>query len=103
LLSVYKKYNNKQKHDFKYKINNDFVKFIVEIVASILDGKTAISQSSEANLNKYKNKMRTLLDPHKSLGVKRYTIQTGGFLATILAAIASSVVSSLISKIGSDE
>lgn len=77
----------------------DFVKFIVEICHNIQSGGFILPTCSAKKLKKYSIHMRNITQNGQSLKKRRGVIQSGGFLATLIAAVAPVLIEYLAKKI----
>lgn len=64
---------------------------------AILDGKTRLNPQVQSMLKPHKRDLKSLASPRTSIRTKRKILnQKGGFLGTLLGALASGVIGPLI-------
>lgn len=97
LLSNFNSFSNHEKNQIKKNISLDFVKLIIEIVANIENGSIRLDNAGKSKLKRYKSKMQSLLMP-QSLQKRKKTLQSGGFVGTLLTLLGTQLVSYLINK-----
>lgn len=74
----------------------ELIKALFEICYNLLKGNYPVPPAKRGTLHKYKNPMRIVGSPQKSLKVKRKTlVQKGGFLPVLLSTIGSLLISEL--------
>lgn len=79
--------------------HDDLIKAIVECAINTLNGNHKLSKEDKSKLSKYKNRLRTLINPKISFKNKRkLLIQKGGFIVPLLTSILTSVIGTLISS-----
>lgn len=81
------------------KASPEIIKTICEISHNTLKGNSKLSPKGKKILEKYKNKLRSLISPKKSLkSKKKLIIQSGGFLPALLGVVLSGVIGHFLNK-----
>lgn len=81
------------------KASPEIIKTICEISHNTLKGNTKLSAKGKNILEKYKNKLRALISPKKSLkSKKKLIVQSGGFLPALLGVVLSGVIGHFLNK-----
>jgi hypothetical protein len=79
--------------------SDELIKVIVECAINTLNGNHKLSTDEKTKLSKFKNKLRTLVNPTISFKRKRkLLVQKGGFIVPLLTSILSSVIGPLITN-----
>ena len=73
----------------------ELVRILCECAHNTLKGNVTLNPSQKKKLHKFKKQLRTLADKKKSVKVKKRTLQTGGFLGTLLGVTVPAVASVL--------
>jgi len=78
--------------------DDDLIKAIVECAINTLNGNHKLTKENKGKLNKFKNRLRALVNPNITFKSKRkLLVQKGGFIAPLLTNTLSGVIGSLIS------
>lgn len=100
MLYVLRKADKKLRKAIIENSDNDVIKTIIEIVYNTLKGNTIIKPSIKSNLKKYKNELRRISCPKRSLSSKRKVlIQKGGFLPILLSSLLSGIIGKLLENV----
>ena len=81
--------------------DRSLIEALSEISLNVLNGVVPLTSAKKKKLGRFKKSLRTLVD-HNTLQAKRSALQTGGFIGSLLAAVAPLIfkgVSSLVSHI----
>ena len=73
----------------------ELIKVLCECAHNTLKGNVTLTPTQKRKLHKFKKQLRTLADKKKSVKVKKRTLQTGGFLGTLLGVAVPAVASVL--------
>ena len=77
----------------------DLIKAIVECAINTLHGNHKLTKDKKSKLQKYKNRLRALINPKVNFKSKRkLLIQKGGFIVPLLTTILSGVIGALINN-----
>ena len=77
--------------------SDDLIKAIVECVINTLNGNYKLTEDEKSNLQKYKNRLRTLVNPKISFKIKRkLLIQKLWFIVPLLTNVLSGEIGALI-------
>lgn len=100
ILFVLRKASPKLRKAILLTAPDDLIKAIYEIAFNILAGNHKINGKAKANLKKYKNHLRNLVKPSRSLALKRKVlVQNGGsFLPHLLSAVLSGIIGSILQQ-----
>lgn len=83
------------------KSNQSLIKALSEISLNTLKGNIEQTPSSKRKLKKYKNKLRCLACPKRSIINKRkILVQEGGFLPILLGSLLSEIIGKLLESHG---
>ena len=78
---------------------DELIKSLVECAINTLNGNHKLTNDEKGKLSKYKNRLRTFVNPKISFKNKRkFLIQKGGFIVPLLTSILSGVIGTLISN-----
>jgi hypothetical protein len=78
---------------------DELIKSLVECAINTLNGNHKLTKDEKGKLSKYKNRLRTLVNPKISFKSKRkFLIQKGGFIVPLLTSILSGVIGTLLSN-----
>lgn len=80
-------------------MSNNFVKFIAEICHNLQSGKVTLTKCAAKKLSKYSVHMRNMTERGRSLKRRRAVVQSGGFLATLIAAVAPVLIELVAKKL----
>lgn len=89
-------FNRQEKQWIKENISIDFLKFIIEICANILDGNLVLDKKCNTCLKPYIKIMRAMVEPHKTLNQKKGIIQSGGALPILLKVVGTALIQHLL-------
>jgi hypothetical protein len=79
--------------------SDELIKAIVECAVNTLNGNHKLSKEEKGKLNKFKIRLRALVEPMFSFKRKRKLIvQKGGFIVPLLTSILSGVIGALINN-----
>ena len=73
----------------------ELVRILCECVHNTLKRNVSLNPPQKIKLHKFKKQLRTLADKKKSVKLKKRTLQTGGFLGTLLSVAVTAVASVL--------
>ena len=77
----------------------DLIKAIVECAINTLNGNHKLTTDEKIKLQKYKNRLRALVNPKISFKCKRkLLIQKGGFIVPLLTTVLSGVLGALFNN-----
>lgn len=98
LLLVLKKAPPKLRRAILQSAPDELIRAINEIAYNILKGNHKISRKSRNDLKKYKNQLRKLIKPSRSVTTKRKVlVQSGGsFLPYLLSAVLSGIIGKIL-------
>lgn len=100
LLYILKDAKPSLRKELLRKATPEIIKTICEISHNTLKGHLKLTPKSKQILEKYKNKLRMLTSPKKSLKSKKnLIIQSGGFLTSLLGIVLSGVLGHFLNKI----
>ena len=77
--------------------DRDIINVLCECAHNIINRNIPLTPSQKNQLRRHKNKFRILLDKKASLKEKKKTLQTGGFIGTLLGAILPAVIGGIVS------
>lgn len=89
LVSNFEKLNIKQRGAVQKLLDNQQVKFIVEICYNILNNSLPLKETQKKILFNHREKIRKLGSNKVCFSKKKKIVTHGGFLATLLSVIAS--------------
>ena len=75
--------------------DKSLLRAISECSYNVLRGRVALTSSQKQRLNRYKTALRTLTQKRTSLVRKRALSQKGGFLGTLLGAVAPLLIQTI--------
>jgi hypothetical protein len=79
--------------------SDELIKAIVECAINTLNGNPKLSKEEKGKLNKFKKRLRALVDPKFSFKRKsKLIVQKGGFIVPLLTSILSGVIGALINN-----
>ena len=80
------------------KADGSLISALSEISLNILNGLIPLTPTRKKSLGKYKGNLRTMVG-RAGLPTKRKTLQTGGFLGTLLTAVAPLIFKGVVSLV----
>ena len=100
LLFVLKTASPKLRKSILLAAPDELIKAIYEIVYNVLSGNHKINSKSRVELKRYKNHLRKLVKPSRSLTSKRKVlVQTGGsFLPFLLSTVLSGIIGNILKQ-----
>ena len=79
--------------------SDELIKAIVECAINTLNGNHKLSKEEKGKLGKFKNRLRTMVNPKISFENKpKLLIQRGGFIVPLLTSILSGVIGAIINN-----
>lgn len=100
LLFVLKNASPKFRKSILLSAPDDLIKAIYEIAFNVLAGNHKINLRSKNELKKYKKQLRKLINPSRSLTLKRKVlVQSGGsFLPFLLSTVLSGIIGKILKQ-----
>ena len=100
MLFVLKNASPKLRKSILLAAPDDLIKAIYEIAFNILSGNHKINYKARDELKKYKNHLRKLVQPSRSLTLKRKVlVQNGGsFLPFLLSTVLSGILGKILQQ-----
>ena len=100
MLFVLKNASPKLRKSILVAAPDELIKAIYEIVYNVLSGNHKIKNKTKAELKKYKNYLRKLVNPSQSLTVKRKVLvqQGGSFLPFLLSSVLSGIIGKILQQ-----
>lgn len=81
-------------------VESNVIQAINEIAYNTLNGNNKLNNKTKKHLKKYKNEIRCLSCPKRSISSKRKVlIQKGGFLPTLIASVLSGIIGKIIENV----
>lgn len=96
ILSNYKKLKKKEKNFIKNNMPLDFVKLICEILENVISGRFPVKKSVLEAFQKFKNKIKTLLNNKILLRRKKEVVMQGGNLLATVLGLGADIVAELL-------